>query len=119
MTDYRALSGILTASLGLKHDPVAVCLTDTVPDGVPRVQGQSPAGCRFWQDGAAATFATSADDHSLCAIGMFTHNLPLGAKNEEDLTDALRVFADLGYVRKEDIPSIPVLETRPANIVYG
>ena len=30
---------------------------------------------RFWEDGATTAFATSASDHSLCAIGVYTHNL--------------------------------------------
>jgi len=31
----------------------------------------------------------------------------------------LRVFADLGYVREQDIASIPVLESRSSHVVYG
>src|SRR5262249_6248429 len=36
-----------------------------------------------------------------------------------DRGDALAVFADLGYVRPEDIPLIPVLARRPSYVVYG
>jgi uncharacterized protein (DUF169 family) len=38
---------------------------------------------------------------------------------ETDLGDALKVFGDLGYVRPEDIPLIPVLKQRAKVIVYG
>ena len=43
------------------------------------------------------------------APGTFTHNLDVTAAHEADRRDALKVFADLGYVRAEDIPLVPVL----------
>ena len=45
-------------------------------------------------------------------------NLDTTAAHEIDRRDALRVFADLGYVRAEDIPAIPALAVRPRHIVY-
>lgn len=33
--------------------------------------------------------------------------------------DAPKVFGQLGYVRDEDLPMIPVLETQPAHVVYA
>ena len=33
--------------------------------------------------------------------------------------DALKVFGDLGYVRPEDLPQIPVLQSQPDYVVYG
>jgi uncharacterized protein (DUF169 family) len=35
------------------------------------------------------------------------------------LADALKVFADLGYVRPEDLAMIPVLQSRPRYVIYG
>jgi uncharacterized protein (DUF169 family) len=55
----------------------------------------------------------------MCAIGVYTHNLPLSSAGTADLQDALRVFGDLGYVREEDVAAIPVLETRPGYVVYA
>jgi uncharacterized protein (DUF169 family) len=81
--------------------------------------GRVAAGCRFWQEATTRTFATAPRDHDLCAIGTFTHNLAVTPAHEVDRGDALRVFADLGYVRPEDIPQIPVLSRRPACVVYG
>jgi hypothetical protein len=68
--EYSQLSGVLAASLDLQHPPVAISFTDSVPAGVKNHAGRVPAGCRFWQDAARAAFATSASDHSLCAIGV-------------------------------------------------
>ena len=64
-------------------------------------------------------FATSASDHSLCAIGQYTHNLEMSAASSTDLKDALKVFADLSYVRDEDVQMIPVLASKPKYVVYG
>jgi uncharacterized protein (DUF169 family) len=38
---------------------------------------------------------------------------------QADLQDSLNVFADLGYVRAEDIPSIPVLQRDAPFVVYS
>lgn len=46
---------------------------------------------------------------------MYTHNL--GAS--PDLGDALKVFADLGYVREQDVPLIPVLNRKTEYVIYG
>src|SRR5437762_14386895 len=74
-TDYLALARSLAQSLRLQVPPIAVCLTDQVPAGVPAFAGRAPAGCSFWQEAVKGAFATSARDHDLCAIGTFTHNL--------------------------------------------
>ena len=118
-TDYAGLARTFTDALGLALPPIAVCLTDTVPPGVPAFTGRVPAGCAFWQEAARGAFATSPRDHDLCAIGTFTHNLESTAAYEVDRGDALRVFADLGYVRPEDIPLIPTLAERRRHVVYA
>jgi uncharacterized protein (DUF169 family) len=116
---YKEIAETLTSALALTQPPVAICLADTAPAGVPAFAGRVAAGCRFWQEAAARTFVTAPRDHDLCAIGTFTHNLEVTPAHEVDRVDALEVFADLGYVRPEDIPTIPVLARRPAFVVYG
>jgi uncharacterized protein (DUF169 family) len=113
------LAGALTTSLDLKQPPVAISFTDTLPAGVAVYSGRVPAGCKFWEDGATAAFATSAADHSLCAIGVHTHNLQSSPAQQADLMDALKVFADLEYVRPQDLAFIPVLDSKPAYVVYA
>jgi uncharacterized protein (DUF169 family) len=119
MLSESTISGILSKSLELQQPPVAVSFTESIPAGVAGPKSQVPAGCRFWQDAAAGTFATSSADHSSCAIGVYTHNLEFSPAAGVDLQDALKVFADLGYVRAEDLPLIPVLGTKPGYVVYG
>ena len=117
--DYLECAKVLTESLDLRQPPVAICFTELVPDGINAHEGRVPAGCRFWEDGATMAFATSAADHSLCAIGVHTHNLRTTPAQQTDLTDALKVFGELGYVREEDLALIPVLHTRPEYVLYS
>jgi uncharacterized protein (DUF169 family) len=119
MSDYAAITELLTGALDLRQPPVAICFAESIPAGLGGHEGRVAAGCRFWQDAATTSFATAATDHSMCAIGVYTHNLPLTSAGTADLQDALRVFGDLGYVREEDVAAIPVLETRPGYVVYA
>jgi uncharacterized protein (DUF169 family) len=117
--DYSAVARDLSGAVPLRLPPIAVCLTDAVPHGVPEFTGRAPAGCRFWEEAARGSVATAPRDHDLCAIGTFTHNLDATPAHEAERRAALRVFADLGYVRPEDLPGIPVLHTRPRHVVYA
>lgn len=119
MSSYSEISQSLTESLELTQPPIAICLTDSVPAGVERWSGRTPAGCRFWQEAANRVFATSAGDHDLCSIGLYTHNLEMAPAAATDLGDALKVFAQLTYVRDEDVAAIPVLASKPKHVIYG
>ena len=118
MTRFE-LSQSLTSSLQLTRPPVAVALAESLPAGVSSYSGRVPAGCQFWQEATTQVFATSRPDHDTCAIGQYTHNLGFSEASQKDLGDALKVFADLGYVREQDLPLIPVLGTQPRHVVYG
>jgi hypothetical protein len=51
---------------------------------------------------------------------MYTHHMPLDTVGRlENLNDCLKVFGELGYVRPEDIPAIPVLEQEAKYVVYA
>jgi len=119
MSSYSEITQSLTESLKLTQPPIAVCLTESVPAGVERWSGRIPAGCRFWQEAANRVFATSAGDHDLCSIGLYTHNLEMAPAAATDLGDALKVFAQLTYVRDEDVAAIPVLASKPKHVIYG
>lgn len=119
MNHYAAISEELTHLLHLEQSPIAISFSDSVPEGVHAYDGQAPAGCRFWQDAASSAFATSAADHAMCAIGVHTHNLQPSPAQQTDLMDALKAFADLGYIRQEDIPLIPVLNSQSKYVVYA
>jgi uncharacterized protein (DUF169 family) len=116
---YTQLSEELAAALNLNQTPVAISFTDVFPTGLFAPSTRVAAGCRFWQDAVTTTFVTVAEDHNSCAIGVHTHNLEPTSAQQADLMDALKVFRDLGYVRTEDLPLIPVLASRSKYVVYG
>lgn len=113
------MSDTLVESLGLSVPPVAVSFPETIPIDVPLFRGSVPANCRFWQEATGRVFATIPENHDLCSIGVYTHHLPQSGDVQIDLQDALKVFGELGYVRPEDMPFIPVLERKAHAIVYG
>jgi uncharacterized protein (DUF169 family) len=119
MSPYAGIAGNLKQALQLSQPPVAICLTDSLPAGVPEWSGHSPAGCRFWQEATTRTFATSAPDHEHCSIGQYTHALDMSPAAGTDLQDTLKVLADLTYVRPEDLAAIPVLAAKSKYVVYG
>jgi uncharacterized protein (DUF169 family) len=119
MTTYASIAEALTKVLSLGRPPISVSFADQIPEGVPIFSGTVPAGCRFWQEAGDHVFATVARDHELCSIGAYTHNLESTPAQEKDLGDALKVFADLGYVRPADLPFIPVLNRTAKAIIYG
>jgi len=116
---HSETAAALTRALNLTQPPIAICFTDDLPYGVAQWSGPIPAGCRFWQEAATRTFATTAADHERCAIGQYTHGLDMSPAAATDLGDALKVFADLTYVRPEDIAAIPVLENKSRYVIYG
>jgi uncharacterized protein (DUF169 family) len=118
-THYAALSALLSTCLDLRQPAISISFTDTIPSTISSYKNRVAAGCRFWQNAATATFATSASDHSLCAIGCYTHNLPMSSASQTDLGDALHVLGQMGYVTEKDLGAIPVLQSPSQHIVYG
>lgn len=118
-TNLAELANSLTACLDLQQPPIAISFSDSLPAEIPLHRGRVAAGCRFWEDAGAGAFATTAADHSRCAIGVYTHNLQTSPQQQTDLMDALTVFGELGYVREEDLPQIPVLHSQPSYVIYS
>jgi uncharacterized protein (DUF169 family) len=120
MIDYSSVAKTLTDSLHLRVAPIAVSFTDKPPQGVAAPAQPAAAGCVFWERGAQGAFVTSPKDHGNCAVGMYTHHMPLSTPaQQEDLNTCLKVFGDLGYVRPEDIAGIPVLKEEAKYVVYA
>ena len=121
MNDMRRVHAEqLMSSLELSLPPVAIAFCDVVPDDVPMFEGVVPAGCAFWPQATARTFATAARDHALCAIGIHTHNLSGAAASQPDeLQASLKAMMGLDYVREEEIAAIPVMQDKLAHALYG
>ena len=110
----------LTIALELSLPPIAIALCDVVPNGIPAFDGAVPAGCGFWQEAATGTFATSAKDHALCSIGIYTHNLSEAPVSQPDeLHASLQAMIGLDYVREEEVAAIPVVQREVKHVLYG
>ena len=76
--------------------------------------------CSFWRLAAAGkSFYTAPEKHFNCAVGAYTHNIPLSAEREKETEQTLKMMFDLGYVKPEEVPQIPRLAKTPAAIAYA
>jgi uncharacterized protein (DUF169 family) len=118
--NYQSLEEQLSSDLGLTRRPIAIAFRDAPPPGVSKFTGSVPSGCSFWRLASEGrTFFTVPSDHYNCAIGSYTHNIPLPAERANELTDTLEFMASIGYVRMEEVPGIPVLPKTPGAVVYA
>lgn len=120
MTDYRRIEQQLSSDLGLTRRPIAIAFRDVPPPGVSQFIGIAPSGCSFWRLASEGrTFFTVPSDHYNCAIGSYTHNIPLPPARAKELEETLGFMARIGYVRMEEVPGIPVLPKTPGAVVYA
>jgi len=120
MPDYKALEKRFQEILDLKQRPVAVAFRAEVPKGTDQFSGSEPAGCSFWRLAAEGrTFSTVPSDHYNCPIGSYTHNIPLPEERAKELPEVLGTMVNLGYLKMEEVPGIPVLPETPKNIVFA
>ena len=120
MTDYSILEFELCDTLGLARRPVAVAFRERPPAGVTKFAGEEPSGCSFWQIAAGGmTFYTVPADHCNCAMGSYTHNFSLPPARAAELEKAFSRLSSSGYVKMEEIPSIPHLTQAPGAVVYS
>ena len=120
MVDYRIIEQQLSAVLGLQRRPVAITFREAPPTGVPKFTGTEPSGCSFWRIAAGGrTFYTIPSDHYNCAIGSYTHSLPLPQERAQELEQTLSFMAGVGYIKMEEVPEIPRLPQPPGVVVYA
>ena len=120
MPEWPKIERQLRDALALRRRPVAVAFLAAPPPDVPRFRGGAPSGCSFWRLAAEGrTICTVPEDHANCAIGSYTHNIPLPADRAEELPQTLELMARLGYVRMDEVPAIPRLAETPGAVVYA
>jgi uncharacterized protein (DUF169 family) len=99
--------------------PVAVTFLEQAPAHLQKFEGTEPSGCSFWRLAAAGrTFYTVPENHFNCAVGAYTHNVPLSPEREKETEQTLKMMFDLGYVKPEEVPQIPRLPKTPKAILY-
>ena len=117
---WKDLEERIASALHLTHRPVAVGFLDVAPAGVEKFSGTEASGCSFWRLAAAGrTFYTVPQDHFNCAVGAYTHNIPLSPEREKETGQTLQLMFDAGYIRPEDVPQMPRLTKTPAVVVYA
>ena len=118
-SDYSAIAGALASAVGPLR-LIAVSYLSAAPHGVPKFSGTVPSGCTFWHLAATGDgFYTVPGDHLNCPIGSYTHGIDLPAERAPELEQTLSLMAGIGYVKLEEVPSIPRLSQAPAFIYYA
>jgi uncharacterized protein (DUF169 family) len=120
MAAWQSLEMNFAESLHLTRRPVSVTFLDSVPVGIPRIGGSQPSGCSFWRLAAEGrVFHTQPADHFNCAVGAYTHSIPLSPEREKETEQTLQLMFGVGYIRPEDVPGIPRLKKTPVATVYA
>lgn len=120
MTAWQSLETRFTDALHFTRRPVSVTFLDGLPAGIARLDGTQPSGCSFWRLAAAGRiFYTVPADHFNCAVGAYTHNIPLSPEREKETEQTLQLMFGVGYIRPEDVPGIPRLPKAPVATVYA
>ena len=119
-TVWKELEEKISKAVKLPRRAVAVGFFDALPTGLERFEGTEPSGCSFWRLAAdGKSFYTLPENHFNCAVGAYTHNIPLSAAREKETAQTLKMMFDLGYVKPEEVPQIPRLAKTPIAIAYA
>ena len=120
MTSWQSLETRFADALHMARRPVSVTFLDAAPAGIERLDGTQPSGCSFWRLAAAGrVFYTVPADHFNCAVGAYTHNIPLSPEREKETEQTLQLMFGVGYLLPEEVPGIPRLRKTPAATVYA
>jgi Uncharacterised ArCR, COG2043 len=89
---WRELEQQISSAVALPKRAVAVGFLDPAPAGLQEFSGTEPSGCSFWRLAAAGkAFYTVPENHFNCAVGAYTHNIPLSAQREKETEQTLRM----------------------------
>jgi len=119
-THWQILEQRISSAVKLPQRAVAVAFLDAAPSGIEKFAGAEPSGCSFWRLAAAGrSFYTVPENHLNCAVGAYTHRIPLSSAREKETDHTLKMMFDLGYLKPEEIQQIPTLPKTPAAIAYA
>src|SRR5688572_8079303 len=90
----------VTETLGLRAKPIAIGFLDAPPAGVSAWNGGAvAAGCAFWAKAwAGQSFYTVPSDHYNCAVGSYTHSIPLPAERASELEATIGFMVENKYL---------------------
>ena len=117
-TDCSAIEHELLSAGPLRL--VAVSYLSTAPAGVSQFSGTVPSGCTFWRLASTGNgFYTVPSDHLNCPVGSYTHAIDLPAGRAGELEQTLRLMADTGYMKMDEVSSFPRLPETPGFVYYA
>ena len=117
---WSELEERIAVAAKLSKRPVSVAFLDAEPARLEKFAGSEPSGCSFWRLAAEGkSFYTLPENHFNCAVGAYTHNIPLSAARERETGQTLKMMFDLDYVKPEEVPGIPQLTKTPQAIAYA
>src|SRR5262245_38233713 len=94
--------------LGLKYPPVAIAFLKQPPAGLPRIDRPAASSRGYWKQASEGqAFYTSADDHTNCPVGAFTHGVALSPEKAQELEALVGTMVELKYLRADEVPTIP------------
>jgi uncharacterized protein (DUF169 family) len=110
---------IFQETLGLSLPAIGIAFRDAPPPGVPHASA-GPASCEYWKRAAQGeVFWTDAADHQNCPIGAHTHGVQMSEAKQRELMGLVGTMVQLGYLRMEEVPSIPHRKAPLRVAVYG
>src|SRR2546423_4361334 len=113
------MNDIFQQTLGLPLPAVGIAFRDSAPPGVPHAE-PGPASCSYWKRAAGGdVFWTDAADHQGCPIGAHTHGVEMNEARREELMGLVGSMVQLGYIRPDEVPSIPHRKTPLRVAVYA
>jgi len=95
-------------SIAIRLVELAAEAAQSAPEGLPRIDRSAAAGCAYWKhasDGHA--FYTTADDHSNCPVGAYTHGADLAPALASELEGWVGTMIQLQYLTSAEVPQIP------------
>ena len=113
------MNDLFQQTLRLPLPAVGIAFRDAPPSGVSHA-GADPASCSYWKRAAGGeVFWTAAADHQGCPIGAHTHGVEMSEARREELMGLVGTMVQLGYIRREEVPSIPHRKTPLRIAVYA
>jgi len=118
-TDYGDLARTIQAAVGSVR-LIAVSYLRSAPKDVEKFCGAVPSSCTFWRLASTGNgFYTVPADHLNCPVGNYTSGFSEPTERAGELEQTLSLMVDIGYLKMDEVPSIPRLTEAPAFIYYA
>jgi uncharacterized protein (DUF169 family) len=116
---YQNSATSLQQGLGLLNPPIALAYVDQKPSDIEGIGQRAPSSCAFWRTAETELFFAAADDHMGCAVGAHVMGFPLSGETQQELTQAVELMAQVGYLEGSEVPNIPQVQKKGPGVVYG